>query len=105
MAGWVFESGDFKIKPGAAYHMIYDGQLGVVLDDLFDVNVQLNYMDRFWIGALYRKSQTYGLNGGIQFDRINIGYAFDRTVVGGGFLALTSHEFFLTYYIGKPEVE
>jgi type IX secretion system PorP/SprF family membrane protein len=106
MAGWVISKDELKVKPGVGYHLIYDGQFANgVLADVLDLNLQFEYMDRFWAGVLYRKNATYGLNAGIKFDRINIGYAFDRTNVAVGFLPLTSHEFFLTYYLRKPDVE
>jgi type IX secretion system PorP/SprF family membrane protein len=106
MGGATIEAGDMLIKPGTGYHFIYNSeQGGGILADVLDVNLQAQYMERFWAGLLYRKNGTYGVNVGIMFDRINLGYAFDRTPLSQGFIALTSHEFFLTYYLRKPEPE
>jgi type IX secretion system PorP/SprF family membrane protein len=97
MGGYVFPINDeIKFKPSF---------LGKVVKNTpaqFDLNASFLFRERFWVGAMYRTSKTYGLN--VQFivnDQWRLGYSVDYG--SGSFYRKSNgiHELMISYELTK----
>lgn len=67
-----------------------------------DVNVKLDYQDRFYLMAGARFQDAIVLGGGVFInDQIKIGYSFDKTISTLNLVSNGSHEFYLGFELFK----
>jgi type IX secretion system PorP/SprF family membrane protein len=68
----------------------------------FDLNTNIDFFSKYWVGFSYRKQEALVGLIGISFlsnNSLKLGYAFDYVTNGRGAKALTSHELMLSYVI------
>jgi len=59
----------------------------------YDVNAKLSFRDKFWVGASYRKQDSFGILAGINISSfINVGYSYDITTSGLNTVSNGTHE-------------
>ncbi len=94
--GYVFQLGaDFKLKPSAMVKSSFDAPTS------FDVSLNGLYLERFELGATYRREDSWGVmaNIGIVPNVLRIGYAYDRIISDLNTSTPASHEFILLFDI------
>ncbi|RYF77884.1 MAG: type IX secretion system membrane protein PorP/SprF [Cytophagaceae bacterium] len=94
--GYVFELSDsFKLKPSALVKSSFDAPTS------FDVSLNGLYMDRFELGATYRREDSWGVmaNIGIIPNVLRIGYAYDHIISDLRVSTPASHEIILLFDI------
>jgi type IX secretion system PorP/SprF family membrane protein len=59
----------------------------------FDLNMKLTFKDIFWLGAAYRRNDSYALLTGINISSvINVGYSYDITTSNLNTVSNGTHE-------------
>lgn len=94
--GYVFQlNPDFKLKPSAMVKTSFDAPTS------YDVSLNCLWMERFELGATYRREDSWGLmaNVGIIPNVLRIGYAYDRIVSDLKVSTPASHEVILLFDI------
>lgn len=93
--GYVFDLGkDFKLKPSFLARMVKG------VPPMFDVSMNVRYLDRFELGASYRIDASFsGLFNVRVAPNIKIGYAYDHTTTNLGRFESGSHEVFVLFDI------
>ena len=70
----------------------------------FDVNLNTQIKDKFWVGATYKSNYAIGLNAGIVlFKKLSIGYSYDLITSSINRQAGLSHEIMLSYRFVKKK--
>jgi len=68
----------------------------------FDLNVKVQYLDLFWMGASYRVSDGYAAMLGTNISNtINIGYSYDLSTTDLNTVSRGTHEFIVGVLIGN----
>ncbi len=96
--GYIYSiNDDVKIKPSI---LIKTDQYPKNIS--FDLNTNIDFLDKYWIGFSYRKQEAIVGLIGISFlsnKSLKLGYAFDYVTNGRAAKAWTSHELMLSYVI------
>jgi type IX secretion system PorP/SprF family membrane protein len=72
----------------------------------YDANVNLDWQNKFWIGATYKSNYAIGLNlGVVLFKRFSIGYSYDYITGSINKYSGLSHEIMLNFKFIKPKKE
>lgn len=72
----------------------------------YDMNVNLDIQNKFWIGATYKSNYAVSANMGLNlFKRLSIGYSYDFITGSIGKYAGLSHEIMLSFKFIKPKKE
>lgn len=70
----------------------------------YDANINLDWQNKFWIGATYKNNYAIGLNlGVILFKRFSIGYSYDYITGSINKYSGLSHEILLNFKFIKPK--
>lgn len=91
--GYVFDlNEDFKLKPSFLVRSVKG------IPPMFDVSMNVRYLDRFELGVSYRVDDSFSglFNIGVT-PSLRIGYAYDHTITNLGRFESGSHEIFLLY--------
>lgn len=93
MAGYVFELNPIiKFKPTGLFRMEEGGV------NSFDIGANFMFVDRLWVGAAYRDSESAGINASYSIqDFFRIGYAYDFQIGGLSGYNSGSHEIMMSY--------
>ncbi len=68
----------------------------------FDGNINLDWQNKFWIGATYKSNYAIGANAGVCIHkRMYIGYSYDVIIGAIGKHSGISHELLLNFKIGR----
>lgn len=73
----------------------------------YDANINIDFKNKFWVGAAYKNNYAVGLNLGINlYQRITIGYSYDYVIGNLNKYSGLSHEIMLNYkFIKKIKSE
>lgn len=72
----------------------------------FDANVNLDWKNKFWIGATYKSNYAIGAVAGVTlYKRISIGYSYDFIIGSIGKYSGLSHEIMLNFKFIKKKKE
>ncbi len=70
----------------------------------FDVNAMVNYMHKFWVGAMYRSGYAATFSGGLKIaDQFVLGYAYDYAVNAQKQYLKGAHEVLVGYQFGGKQ--
>ena len=59
----------------------------------FDINLKLNFKDKFWVGGSYRRSDSFGVLLGLNISSfVNVGYSYDITTSALNTVSNGTHE-------------
>lgn len=94
-AGYVFQlNDDFKLKPSVLVKSAFGAPIS------YDVNLNALFLDRFELGASYRRDDSFSAIAGFQVTpALRIGYAYDAVTSDINFVAPASHEVIVSYDI------
>ena len=68
----------------------------------YDVGINFDWKDKFWIGATYKSDYAVGINAGFTLNRrLSLGYSYDYMIGNIASYAGTSHEIMLAFKFGK----
>jgi type IX secretion system PorP/SprF family membrane protein len=68
----------------------------------FDINLKLQYHDRFWIGGSYRLEDGYAAMAGLTISsKLNVGYSYDLTKTKLNTASRGTHEFVIGFLLGN----
>lgn len=94
--GYVFTvNRDFKIKPAILFKFTQNAPAQL------DLNVNFLFIDRFWVGGMYRFKAAWGIM--LQFqinDQLRFGYSLDLSTYEIQIYNNGTHEFMLSYDFG-----
>ena len=72
----------------------------------YDINMNFNWENKFWIGATYKSNYAVGANAGVTlFNKLNIGYSYDFITGNVSKYAGISHEIMLSFKFVKHKEE
>lgn len=94
-AGYVFQvNNNLKLKPSALVKTAFGAPLS------FDINLNALFLEKFEIGASYRRDDSFsGLVGFQILPELRIGYAYDAVTSDINVVAPASHEVIVTFDI------
>ena len=67
----------------------------------FDINVRGVYNKKYWLGFSYRDQESVVALIGLEYSSFRFGYSYDMTLTDINDYSSGSHEFFLSYIVGK----
>jgi len=67
----------------------------------FDLNVRGLYKKKYWLGLSYRDQESLVALIGLEYNSFRFGYSYDMTLTDINKHSSGSHEFFLSYNVGK----
>ncbi len=68
----------------------------------YDAGLNLNWKDKFWVGAMYRSNYAIGINAGLTLNRrFSVGYSYDYMMGSIANYAGTSSEIMIAVKLGK----
>jgi type IX secretion system PorP/SprF family membrane protein len=95
-AGYVFKiNRDVKFKPALLFKFTQNAPAQL------DVNLNFLFIDKFWLGAMYRPNSAYGFLFEYQInDQLRFGYSLDISTYELSLYNNGTHEFMLSYDFG-----
>jgi type IX secretion system PorP/SprF family membrane protein len=68
----------------------------------YDINAKLSFQDKFWIGASYRRDDSFGVLAGVNISSfINIGYSYDITTSALNTVSNGTHEIVISLLLNN----
>ncbi len=68
----------------------------------YDINAKLSFKDKFWIGASYRRDDSFGILAGLNISSfINIGYSYDITTSALNTVSNGTHEIVISILLNN----
>ncbi|MES2568269.1 MAG: type IX secretion system membrane protein PorP/SprF [Bacteroidota bacterium] len=72
----------------------------------YDANLNLDFQNKFWVGATYKSKYAIGINlGFVLFKRLSIGYSYDYITGSLNKYSGLSHEIFINFKFTKKKKE